>query len=84
MNRPEPKFKKVDKWVYGEVKEIELIGILNSKKTYNKNEIEDKNENNINPKVQSIKNKKIWSAASTHPGEEIFFLKTHLELKKII
>ena len=42
-----------------------------------------KNENNINPKVQSIKNKKIWSAASTHPGEEIFFLKTHLELKKI-
>ena len=26
MNRPEPKYKKVDKWVYGEVKEIELIG----------------------------------------------------------
>ena len=31
MTRPEPKYKKVDKWVYGEVKEIELIGyfILN-------------------------------------------------------
>ena len=26
MTRPEPKYKKVDKWVYGEVKEIELIG----------------------------------------------------------
>jgi len=26
MTRPEPKYKKVDKWVYGEVKEIMLIG----------------------------------------------------------
>jgi len=26
MTRPEPKYKKVDKWVYGEVKEIQLIG----------------------------------------------------------
>ena len=26
MTRTEPKYKKVDKWVYGEVKEIELIG----------------------------------------------------------
>ena len=26
MTRPEPKYKKVDKWVYGEVKEIVLIG----------------------------------------------------------
>ena len=26
MTRPEPKYKKVDKWVYGEVKEIILIG----------------------------------------------------------
>ena len=26
MARPEPKYKNVDKWVYGEVKEIELIG----------------------------------------------------------
>ena len=26
MTRPEPKYKKGDKWVYGEVKEIELIG----------------------------------------------------------
>ena len=26
MTIPEPKYKKVDKWVYGEVKEIKLIG----------------------------------------------------------
>ena len=26
MTRPEPKYKKVDKWVHGEVKEIKLIG----------------------------------------------------------
>ena len=26
MTRSEPKYKNVDKWVYGEVKEIELIG----------------------------------------------------------
>jgi len=29
-----------------------------------------------------IKNRKIWCAASTHPTEEIFCAKTHLELKK--
>ena len=26
MNEPKVKYKKVDKWVYGEVKEIQLIG----------------------------------------------------------
>ena len=26
MTRPEPKYKNVGKWVYGEVKEIKLIG----------------------------------------------------------
>ena len=26
MSVPEPKYKNVDKWVYGEVKEIKLIG----------------------------------------------------------
>ncbi len=43
---------------------------------------EIKNKKNINQKIQSIKNKNIWSAASTHAGEEVFILKTHLELKK--
>ena len=44
---------------------------------------------NVESKVESHtkklidENKKIWSAASTHPGEEIFFFKTHIELKKM-
>ncbi len=29
-----------------------------------------------------LKNRKVWCAASTHPGEEIICIKTHLELKK--
>ena len=32
--------------------------------------------------LDKIKNRKIWCAASTHPSEEIFCAKTHLELKK--
>ena len=47
---------------------IKLIG--NIKKTGIKN---------IN---ENILNKKFWFAASTHKGEDIFCLKTHLELKK--
>jgi len=33
--------------------------------------------------ADKIKNRKIWCAASTHPSEEMFCAKTHLELKKI-
>jgi len=32
--------------------------------------------------LNKIKNRKIWCAASTHPSEEIFCAKTHLEVKK--
>ena len=32
--------------------------------------------------LNKIKNRKIWCAASTHPSEEIFCAKAHLELKK--
>ena len=32
--------------------------------------------------LNKIKSRKIWCAASTHPSEEIFCAKTHLELKK--
>ena len=32
--------------------------------------------------LNKIKNRKIWCGASTHPSEEIFCAKTHLELKK--
>jgi len=49
--------------------------------------IEDKNEKfkKINNKLRSLfKSKKIWIASSTHPDEEIFCAKTHMELKKKI
>jgi len=44
-------------------------------------------KSNSNNKLDSvylskIKDRKIWCAASTHPSEETFCAKTHLELKK--
>ena len=33
--------------------------------------------------LNKILNRKIWCASSTHPSEELFCAKTHLELKKI-
>ena len=39
----------------------------------------------LNPTLlEKIKNRKIWCAASTHPTEEIFCAKTHMEIKKKI
>ena len=32
--------------------------------------------------LNKLKNRKIWCASSTHPTEEVFCAKTHLELKK--
>ena len=32
--------------------------------------------------INSLKNRKIWCAASTHPGEEIFCIKVHKKIKK--
>jgi 3-deoxy-D-manno-octulosonic-acid transferase len=32
--------------------------------------------------LNKVKNRKIWCAASTHPSEEIFCAKAHMELKK--
>ena len=40
------------------------------------------NENTQNPNQEILKRKKFWLAASTHKGEEIFCLKTHIILKK--
>ena len=44
------------------------------------NEIYLSNFSNKNDKT--LKNKKFWCAVSTHHGEDIFFLKSHLILKK--
>ena len=48
---------------------IKLIGEINPKKIKNYNEV-------------FLQKNRFWLAASTHEGEEIFCLKTHLELKK--
>jgi len=45
------------------------------------NKINLNNLNNLDNDI--LLKKKFWLAASTHKGEEIFCLKTHLELKKI-
>tara|TARA_Y100000590_G_scaffold56023_1_gene58727 strand:+ start:3128 stop:4399 length:1272 start_codon:yes stop_codon:yes gene_type:complete len=58
-------------------KNIKNYGNLKFAKT--KKENEKKLDLNF---IDKIKNKKIWCAASTHPSEEIFCAKTHLELKK--
>ena len=40
-------------------------------------------DNLIDKNLEILKHKKLWCAASTHKGEEVFCLKTHLNLKKI-
>jgi 3-deoxy-D-manno-octulosonic-acid transferase len=40
-------------------------------------------ENIVNENEKILLQKKFWCAASTHNGEEIFCLKTHLKIKKI-
>jgi len=56
-------------------KNIKYIGNIKLAGIINENSIANKNENILNEK-------KFWCAASTHEGEEIFCLKTHLNLKK--
>ena len=59
------------------VKNINLLGNIKFSENY------EENQNEINKKLKFELNKKnIWTASSTHQGEEIFCIKTHLELKK--
>ena len=58
-------------------KNIKIIGNLKFAETNNLNI--DSIDNKL--KLQ-FKNKKIWVASSTHPGEEIFCAKAHLNFKK--
>ena len=63
---------------------------LNTKKIKNIGNLkfaenDDVKNNAINNKLKlQFKTKKIWVASSTHPSEEIFCAKTHIELKKKI
>ena len=52
------------------------LGNLKLTEKINIEEIKGKNEN-------FLKNKDFWCAISTHDGEDDFFLKTHLEIKKV-
>jgi 3-deoxy-D-manno-octulosonic-acid transferase len=58
-----------------EVKNVKYIGNL---KFTVKNKVNKLNK--INTKI--LNKSKVWCAASTHEGEELFILKTHLEIKK--
>ena len=60
-------------------KKIKTIGNLKF------SENDDLKNNTINNELKfQFKRKKIWVASSTHPGEEIFCVKAHVELKKKI
>ena len=48
---------------------IKLINVIDEKQIININE-------------ETLKKNRFWIAASTHPGEEIFCLKTHYQLKR--
>ena len=59
---------------------INKIKILGNLKFTESN---DDHFNNLSDKLKlQLKNKKIWIASSTHKNEELFCIKTHLELKK--
>ena len=58
------------------VKNLKYIGNIKFSGKIEKNDLMDKN-------LDFLKKKTFWCAASTHRGEEIICLKTHLNLKKI-
>lgn len=57
-------------------KNLKYIGNIKLSDTLN-------SENIINENEKILSQKRFWCAASTHDGEEIFCLKTHINLKKI-
>ncbi len=58
------------------VKNIKYFGNLKLAANNKKDNLDTKNKKILN-------NNKFWCALSTHPGEDIFCLKTHLNIKKI-
>ena len=66
-------------------KRLKILGVENIKNYGNLKFASTKIKYNINLSpdlLNKIKDRKIWSAASTHPSEEMFCAKTHLKLKK--
>jgi|TARA_B100001093_G_scaffold518207_1_gene602284 3-deoxy-D-manno-octulosonic-acid transferase len=58
-----------------QVKDLKYIGNLKYSVQSNPDKLEEPNKNILN-------NYKTWCAASTHSGEELTILKTHIEIKK--
>ena len=66
-------------------KHLESLGVQNSKYIGNIKFTSTNDEKNISLQDKEMLNKKkIWCAASTHEGEEIFCLKAHMHCKQII
>ena len=66
-------------------KYLQILGAKNIKNYGNIKFAKTKfdSENKLDPFfLEKIKSRKVWCAASTHPTEEIFCAKIHLELKK--
>jgi len=81
-------FEKFDLCLVANKETENYLKILGAKNIKNYGNLKfAKIKSNFNNKLDStflnkIENRKIWCAASTHPSEEIFCAKTHLELKK--
>jgi len=81
-------FEKFDLCIASDKESEEYLKNLGAKNIKNFGNLKFSNtKNNFNKKLDSyfynkIKNRKIWCAASTHPSEEIFCAKSHLEIKK--
>ena len=90
------KLKKFSQEIFGNItlaypqnieskKFLKRLNVNNIKDIGNLKLIENTNSkhDDINKKLNTeFKKHKIWIAASTHPGEEIFCAKSHIELKK--
>jgi len=83
-------FSKFDLCMTSNKESGEFLEILGAKNVKNYGNIKFSNIN-INPNIKfdeaflnKIKNKKIWTAASTHKNEEVLCAKTHLKIKKNI
>ena len=88
-NFSEKIFGKFDLCIAANKETENRLKILGAKKIKNYGNLKFANQrSNFNNKIDSllldkISNRKVWCAGSTHPSEEIFCAKTHLQIKKI-
>jgi len=88
MNFATKIFEKFDSCLVSNNETEKYLQILGAKNINNYGNIKFaktkfNSENKLDPVfLEKIKSRKVWCAASTHPTEEIFCAKIHLELKK--